>query len=772
MKRDAIIPSMFHRRLLLLLVMVVLAVFALVGQLYRLTVVQGAEHLEAAEAILVDSELLPTYRGRLVDRRGQALALDRPCFDILVDYRLISGEWAVAQAGREARRLHREEWNELSRARREALIEQYRPRYEREVEEVWREIARLGGAPLEEVYARRDAIAQRVERMADYIHEQWRQQRERQFQTQIPISEVRRPILEQRRPHVILTRIAAGEEAQFKALSANGPQIGRDQPAVTVRTSGTRDYPWRRAEVTLDRSTLPAPLRRDEPLTIEVSNVTSHLVGSMREEVNREELEARPLYGEGKKVIDLKGYLPGDGVGGRGLERALEEPLRGTRGVITRYVDDTPDERLEPQPGGVVPLTIDVQLQAKVLGLLDPRLGLTVVQPWHGQENELPLGTPLAAGAVIIEVRSGEVLACVSSPTELPEPLARYRAALGEKEREEFDRLVPPPDLFHRALDIPYAPGSIIKPLFMSWAMSHGQWGLQREVECRGHFYPDNNQMLRCWIYRPPAYGAHGPLGPVEAIARSCNIYFYTIGHHLGLERCREVYADWGLGRPLDLGVSLYNRPVGYDPSNPPGRSEPLMLAMGQGSVAWTPLHAAAAYAALARGGYYLAPTFIRDDPRGAPRIADDLELDDQAVFLALKGLHEVVNNQQYGGARHIDVGAGEHRYEPIFNAEGVNVWGKTGTAQQAWPTRIMRYGPDAQPLLDAAGRPTFIERSAGIGSHSWFVGLVGPGSGDGRGRPEYAIAVIVEWGGSGSRCAGPIANQIIHLLKSEGYLP
>jgi cell division protein FtsI/penicillin-binding protein 2 len=474
------------------------------------------------------------------------------------------------------------------------------------------------------------------------------------------------------------------------------------------------------------------------------------------------------------------------------MEQALEDALRGARGRITRHIDDKPDERIEPRPGGVAQLTIDARLQVRVQGILDPRFGLTRVQPWHGQENELPLGTPLAAGAVVIDVKTGEVLAMVSSPTELPESLQKYRATLaadaenekeankkrpeGEKHDEkrkileQFDRDFPSPEVYHRALDIPYAPGSIVKPLFMSWAMSHANWGLQHVVDCQGHFYPENREMLRCWIYRPPSYAVHGPLGPVEAIARSCNMYFYTIGSVLGLERCRQVYRDWGLGRPLDIGLSLYNRPVEY--ANAPGRSEALMLAMGQGSVAWTPLHAATAYAALARGGYYISPTLIRDDPRGIAPIREDLELDDQAVYLALKGLHEVVNNQQYGGARHIDVDPVNHKYEPIFNAESVNVWGKTGTAQQYWPTRIMRYDFNGEPLLDAAGRPVFIERARAIGSHSWFVGLTGPGSGDGRASPEYAIAVIVEWGGSGSRCAGPIANQIIHALKAEGYLP
>lgn len=797
MKRDAIIPSMFHRRLLLLLVMVVVGMVALVGQLYRLTVVQGAQHLDEAESALVDSELLPTYRGRIVDRNGQVLALDKPCFDILVDYRLISGEWAVAAAGAEARRTHKDEWNELSRARREELIEEFRPRYDREVQAVWRRLAELGHVPLQDVLDTRDAISARVEAMADYLHEQWRQQREQEYQTKITIEEVARPILEQRQPHVILTRIPSGHESGFKELSANGPQIGKGLPAVTVRTSGTRDYPLEHTTVTLDRSHLPSPIASDQPLTLEIDGAFNQLVGTMRDQVSKEELEARPLK-RPDGTMDLQGYLPGDEIGSRGMEQTLEDALRGTRGVITRHVDEKPDERIEPRPGGVVQLTIDARLQAQIQGILDPRFGLTRVEPWHGQENELPLGTPLAAGAVVIDVKTSEVLAMVTSPTQLPESLQKYRATLAadaqaeaeanktrpENEKrdekrqllEQFDRDFVPPDVFSRAIDIPYAPGSIVKPLFLSWAMSHSGWGLQQVVDCEGHFYPENREVLRCWIYRPPNYAVHGPLGPVEAIARSCNMYFYTVGNSLGLNKCEQVYYDWGLGRPLDIGLAMFNRSVeeaeSSDPKNPPGRSEPLMLAIGQGRAAWTPLLAATAYATLARGGYYMSPTLIRDDPRGVKPIRQDLELDDQAVYLALKGLHEVVNNQQYGGARHMDVDPVNHKYEPIFNAESVDVWGKTGTAQQVWPTRLLRYDANGNPIIDASGKPVFVERAKAIGSHSWFVGLVGPGSGDGRGRPEYAIAVIVEWGGSGSRAAGPIANQIIHALKEQGYLP
>jgi cell division protein FtsI/penicillin-binding protein 2 len=91
---------------------------------------------------------------------------------------------------------------------------------------------------------------------------------------------------------------------------------------------------------------------------------------------------------------------------------------------------------------------------------------------------------------------------------------------------------------------------------------------------------------------------------------------------------------------------------------------------------------------------------------------------------------------------------------EPIFNAPGVQVWGKTGTA-----TAPPIMGPD--PDGPGPATPDVIEE----GDHSWFVVLAG------RDRPRYAIAVVIDYGGSGGKVSGPIANQIIHALIAEGYL-
>jgi cell division protein FtsI/penicillin-binding protein 2 len=165
--------------------------------------------------------------------------------------------------------------------------------------------------------------------------------------------------------------------------------------------------------------------------------------------------------------------------------------------------------------------------------------------------------------------------------------------------------------------------------------------------------------------------------------------------------------------------------------------------------VAWTPLHAADAYATLARGGLRMKPRIDAD----LPVDARDLRLDPSAVQEAMRGLERSTNDMTSGtGARLTFDG----QKDPIFNAPGVDVWGKTGTA-------------DAPALLvdldgDGPGDPVIVRD----GDHSWFVVLAGPKGG----RPKYAIAVMMEYGGSGGRVSGPITNQIVHALVAEGYLP
>jgi penicillin-binding protein 2 len=272
--------------------------------------------------------------------------------------------------------------------------------------------------------------------------------------------------------------------------------------------------------------------------------------------------------------------------------------------------------------------------------------------------------------------------------------------------------------------------------------------------------------MLRCWIYKQnntthTAQFGH-PLTADEAIMVSCNIYFFMLGQKLGPEGIEKLFASLGVG--TDHGIKRPDLGVGYQfpgsvgrmsrresPGDESGDQRPritagdaILMGIGQGPIAWTPLQAADAYATLARGGIRLVPK-IRTD---VPSVRDDLGWDRGSVQMAMRGLQRAVSEER-GSGHHITYTGpdGVQAKEPTFNIPGVSIWGKSGTADSG---KKSQENPDAS--LD----------------HSWFVVMAGA---EGAARPRVVVALLVEYGGSGGRVAGPLANQILWALRAEGYL-
>lgn len=162
-------------------------------------------------------------------------------------------------------------------------------------------------------------------------------------------------------------------------------------------------------------------------------------------------------------------------------------------------------------------------------------------------------------------------------------------------------------------------------------------------------------------------------------------------------------------------------------------------------------MQAANAFATLARGGEIRDARIISDVEALPPdRRSGTLDMPAEACRRALEGLRQAVE-EKHGTGHHIKYGDGSQ--EPIISISGITVRGKTGTAQ-------------APPLpLDdnGDGKP---DRSLKGIDHAWFVGLAGQ---KGQ-KPKYAIAVLLERGGSGGKAAGPIAEQMVQALVDEGY--
>jgi cell division protein FtsI/penicillin-binding protein 2 len=777
---------MFHRRLLLLAAACGLAGAVLAGQTARLTLVQGAALRAEAQSRLIRHAWIPTTRGRILDRHGRVLAVDRPSYALAVSLPVLSGAWVRTQAATQARLDNKDRWDLLGQTERAALVEAAAPQFASLVEAMMEEIASRCGIEREELDARAAEIVSRVERMHSQLVERRiasavAEAREagRTLDERLMDDITRRAraeISEQRSAHVLVSDLDDALGFEFLRLgeqeigvlsrSEEGERSLPRMPGLEVRDVTDRMYPFDRVTVDIALSTLPQAIRGDGAMSLDATGVAWHVLGRMRTNPTREEIEARTLALKDdaalrQRALNASGtdrgqYFASDAVGIAGLESTREHTLRGLRGLRTVHLDSGAVEELPPTPGEDVHVTLDVMLQARIQALMDPALGLAQVQAWHANE-QLPIGTPLYGAAVVLDVDRAEVLAMVSTP-HVP------RQGQWFDDDDANARFVATNAPYvNRAIAKPYPPGSIAKAMMLVGASKAGRLNLDHGIECTGHLLANQPTLFRCWIYKHYNL-THSPdgralLGP-EALQRSCNIYFYTLGQRMGPRQTADVYAWFGVGDAPRLGAGA-EWPGSVGPMNERGEIDPtnlgiqdaILMGIGQGPVTWTPLHAADAYATLARAGYRVPPHLIAGE--GGRPDSTDLALDRRAVAEALEGLSLSVNHQNGTGHHLTYTAGGVSRREPIFNIPGVEVWGKTGTAT----------APDV--VVDADGEGPLKGEVVLTGDHSWFVVLAGPTGGG----PRFAIAVVMDYAGSGGRVSGPITNQILWALRAEGYL-
>ncbi len=781
-----LIARQSHRRLVLLLVMIGVGGGALAAQLARLTVVESDELLAEAESRLYREKWSPTVRGRILDRRGRVLARDRASYDLAVEYAVLDGTWARRQAEAAAKRRHEDAWGVLRPAERERLCAAELPAFEAHVDAMLGRLADAGRVPVQTLLDRRKAIVARVESISDHVATVRERQRLAELEaagrevTPSLAARVREDsrvaVREEHRAHPLVPDVS--DDLAFDMMRASEATVGLPDrgggeptevplmPGLAVRRSADRLYPQDVQEVTIDRSSYPLPVRSDEPITLDVRSVAAHVVGWTRDRSYDTDAEARRAYldthpGEAARATvglhngatrDRGSYAPDDTVGAWGAEAAHESELRGLRGFERWRVDTDERFAVPPESGRDVRLTIDAALQARIQGVLDPRAGLTVVQDWHNN-HDTPTGTTLLGAAVVLDIETSEVLAMVTSPEPDRALVSRDWQAVADD---------PDHPLVNRAVGAAYAPGSIAKALTLAGATTLGLHDPSERIACNGHLIEGRPDIYRCWIYREKNYFLthsqtleHDPDGR-ESLMVSCNIYYYTLGRRLGPETISDVYHMFGLGQRFGLGAGFEHagRVGGVGDGSDLETTDAIFMAMGQGPVDWTPMHAANAYATLARAGTLLRPKLTLDG-RAPEVMPGGTRLDPEGARAALDGLDAVINDREFGTAHAMHFPQG---YDAIFNTPGVRVLGKTGTAT----VRIAIEDP-------ATGRKHVEPRD-----HAWMVCLVGPdavGLSGRRPSPRYAIAVLIEQGGSGGRVAGPIANQVIRALVSEGYL-
>ncbi|MFG0246304.1 MAG: penicillin-binding transpeptidase domain-containing protein [Phycisphaerales bacterium JB052] len=807
------IPSMFHRRLLLLGTLCVLALLLLSSRLGYMTIVDGAQARIDAERRLVTETWLPTTRGSIYDRKGRVLAGDRASYDIALHYRVLEGKWVYQDgagrwrwtemrtyATRLAQRANPDIWDTLPEDEQTSVIDRFESSLRARVQRMERDLIAMSGMEPSEFQKRKQDILDRVGAMKREIADRAYQRELAQFERtgRVPSEDdldrfrriANQPIAEEETTHTIIPDVhdelgfaVLRQIARSEPIISDGIQASVRQalsvpvyPGLSVSDTTARLTPYDTLPISIDRRSFPPPLQSPDPVTINTQGVARILLGRVddglyAEDVRRrkdallydDQMRARSLTESGR---DRGRYMPGDRVGRTGIEHAFEHTLRGLRGVRTENMQTGEVLEVAPEPGQDVHLSIDIMLQARIRALLDPSLGLARVQPWHNNEQPLytPTGTDLDAGVIVLEVATGEILAMVSTPLPPDEGDWASLGVTNDMEQRLYNLIHAP--WVNKAIAKPYPPGSVAKAFILTEAAKRGLYTPGERIEATGHLLPNQPNKFRSWIYKQHNITHYQQLGRhpdgVDALMVSSNVFFFTLGRRLGPERIAEAYRDFHVASPYNLGVGS-EWPGSIGPFGGPNDGsdinldEATLMSIGQGPITWTPLHAADAMATLARAGIAITPSIVRDGR--APEIRD-IAIPSWVVNESLEGLHQVVSNEQFGTGRAIRYESLGTEAVPIFNAPGIRVWGKTGTATA--PALV--FDPDETEEANGPAEPRVVR----MGDHSWYVTLVAP---EGE-SPKYAIAVIVEYAGSGGRVSGPINNQIIHALIDEGYLP
>ena len=279
------------------------------------------------------------------------------------------------------------------------------------------------------------------------------------------------------------------------------------------------------------------------------------------------------------------GYKASDTIGISGAESAFEEYLRGTDGKRVTSVNSDGKitgeyYKTEPRSGYTVELTLDLDLQQAVENTLSVKVA---------QLNEKDGLESRGAGAAVIKVGTGEVLALASYPTY---DLSTYRQDFTELSAD------PAKPLFNRATSTPYAPGSTLKPATAVAALESGVTTPTETVFDPGYWmYPSTTWKVPtyCWNH-----SGHGRVNATSAITNSCNTYFMEMGYRMGLDTLNEYYSAFGLGEPtgIEIGESTGRQAV-----NEAGQDQAPWAAFGQANQEYTPLQLANYIATLVSGG-------------------------------------------------------------------------------------------------------------------------------------------------------------------------
>ena len=447
--------------------------------------------------------------------------------------------------------------------------------------------------------------------------------------------------------------------------------------------------------------------------------------------------------------------VPGLRVGKFGLEKTYENELIGTNS-IQRYEVNAYGKRInqidykEGQKGKNIRLTIDSEIQKLTTELLKDRSG----------------------SISVMDIYTGEIIAMNSSPSFDPN---LFLYGIDKKKWSEINK-DPLKPLINKTVSGLYSPGSTIKPLVALSALDNNILRTNMTVKCEGkvEMY---GQKYHCWKKK-----GHGYMSLHNAIKQSCDIYFYEAARLLGVDKLNLTAKKFGLGEKV-LGGEFLNEKKGLFPSTEWKKKaigqnwylgETFITGIGQGYIQTSPLQLCLMTAQLANGGYKIYPKIIQQK--------DQISVN-QIKYKMLLASQENKDSDLFSDSvdRFFDNKIKE--YTPLYrNPENVKFVldamfkstneiygtsyssriedpkyqfaGKTGTAQ------VKRITEEERELDLELDQIPYNERD-----HALFIAF-GPYR-----DPRYAVSVLVEHGGSGSKVAAPIAKKLFKLIVDRHEL-
>ncbi len=751
----------------------VVAVFSgLAARLGYLQLAQGEKYQAQAADNVIRTEVLPAPRGIIYDRKGRPLAENRRTWEVRVT------KANLPEDPVEQRRV----LDMLISALQMEDVVVIRPRAvpEGAEEEVFRRIARM--------FEYDDEVSQ-----SEFI--QWRARWNDRL--------------------IKVAAVSLDDAARFRAAAADLPgvqvmneidflvgNIWAPKLPVTIKSNVPREVALK---LNANAMYMPGVTVDDSGLSRHYpgGEVMSHVLGYVRtiDGVSLDDLRNRD---ETNRRI----YDQNDSIGREGLEQALEARLRGHKGKRSVEVDAVgvemrvlPGTETRPQQGDTAYLTIDLELQNAVGEAL--RKGIETaaeakrkVNETRASKNLPPWEVPNAGSAVVYDPRNGEVLAMVSYPfydNQL------FVTGISARKWDEYTTSDQGNAFLNRAISETYPPGSTFKIFLAASALHHGTLTPDDTHYCSGAInVPQETNLadglkMACWIGWQG--NQHGTLDLYEAIALSCDTYFYNVAvskTQLAQNAGDAYYFDWDLlgGQVLSTEKHVFDG-LGIDPladdmtnrfwfGKPteieiegearglfPNREwkqealgegwavgDTLNVSIGQYEVKVTPLQLTMNVAALGTGGTVYQPHLVRqwNLPNGETEHVEPVELskldiDQEHLDVIREGMKAVVHSATVGTAHSSLVDGVRVTKWPLSNPtdeiesgaiEELLIAGKTGTAE---------FGE-----MDPEGS----EQAGARDSHAWFT-CFAPAD-----EPEVAVSVVIEAGGEGSSYAVPVADEIL----------